>query len=705
MSLRIFALFALTTALLIGACSERADPASAGPSSEAPPAPTPENTPVPRAEGPRTVVLISLDTLRPDRLGIYGNTKGPLKVSPRIDALAKEAVVFDQSLAASPWTLPSHMTMLTGLDPIAHGVKNAHPDFALSPEVPMLAQSLKADGFSTGAFTDGGYVSRSFGFASGFDVFDDQRNPDDKSVNGFARLLPKALDWLELQKPQDDVFLFLHTFDTHAPFQNGDQEVIDRFRKRPVPDGPDDWGLTLMSYMYKQSHMRLDEYKRMAQLINDYDAGVFEVDRGVGEVIDTLKEMGRYEDSLILITSDHGESFFDHKLHVGHGIGLKDDELRVPLIVKYPGAVGGGTRHDELVGLVDIPRTVLEVADIEPPETTQGESLVGLTRGMRRKVDFVIGESQNVRGFFLVQNGHKYITPVAVKPMLIAQRHLGIWSPDCIRVNPASTEYTLGEDPEKVTLTYDELGDPLGLRDVLPGPEELYDRGSDPGELVNLASDKPAVLEKMRKLFLSHQANSDAVGMVYFDAKTSGDVDPADLRVLAALGYLDAGNAKDLRAVPPQMRDWVLNPWQAPSTELLVKADRRVQHVRARLAEGTKLDDGDRLALQRAGQMYLQWYEKHPHFRSRIEWRVLAVLDLAEENGFTMDTAAWSKSIPPGTWTRETLIPDLGDGTKDDAEGETNAAPKQSSDEKSAAAKAAPVKKAAADGGQGSGHR
>jgi arylsulfatase A-like enzyme len=677
MTRRTLVTFTVFASLLSGACSDdvHVEPVKQGP--------TPENTPAPHAKGPRTVVLISLDTLRPDRLGIYGNTKGPLAVSPRLDALAEDAVVFDQSLASSPWTLPSHMTMLTGLDPIAHGVKNAHPDYSLSPKVPMLAQTLKENGFTTGAFTDGGYVNGSFGFSSGFDVFEDERNTGDSALNGFTRLLPDAIDWLEDRSADEDVFLFLHTFDAHAPFQDGDPEVIERFRERPTPDGPNDWGLSILSYMHQQSRMRLDEYERLSQLLNDYDAGVYEADRGVGEVIDTLKATGRYDDALILVTSDHGESFFDHNLHVGHGIGLKDDELRVPLIIKYPGSTGRGTRHDELVGLIDIPRTVFEVAGVESPETTQGESLVGLSRGVRRKVDYIIGESQNIRGFFLVQNGHKYITPVAVNPMLIAQRHLGVWSPESINPNPSSTEYTLGEGPNKATLTYDTLGDPLGLRDVLPASEELYDRTVDPDELTNLADENPALLEKMRSLFQNHYDMSDSVGMAFFDPKTSGDVDPADLRVLAALGYLDAGNKKQLREVPPAMRDWVLNSWKAPSTELLKEADQRMQRVRARAAGDDDLTNADRDALQKSGRQYLQWYEQHPHFRARIEWRILALLDLAEANGFKMNTQAWSKNIPRGNWTRKTLLP-----------------------KKSSGAQAADLKKKpAADSGQGSGLR
>ena len=614
------------------------------------PTPDPGSLPqqLPELDGPRTVVLISLDTLRPERLGLYGNTGGELEVSPRLDALAHEAVVFDQCLAASPWTLPSHMTMLTGLDPIAHGVKNA--EHKLSDAAPTLAASLKADGFVTGGFTDGGYVIAQYGFDKGFDVFDDQRSAD--GVNGFARLLPPALKWLKARQAEEDVFLFLHTFDVHAPFQNGDQEVIERFRTRPTPDHPDDWGLNIVSHMFQQTKMGLGGYARLSELLNDYDAGVFEADRGVGEVLDTLDEMGRLEDALVIVTSDHGESFFDQKLHIGHGIGLTDDELRVPLIVRYPQRTAGGTRRDELVGLVDIPRTVHEVMGVKAPEELQGESLAGLIQGKKRKVDYVLGASQNTRSWFLVQNGYKYITPVGMEPLHIAERHLGIQSPPNHRNPAGDSTYWLGGkegDPGAVELTYDKLGDPLGLNDVLPSAEQLYDRRADPAEQNDLArvDQQGTILGKMRGLFESHHAASEELNAEFFPTEDVPERDAADTRVLAALGYLDAPSKDKLRTISRHMRSWVLDPWVAPDTAQLVEADRLVQQVRAHMRDGEKPKLSDKEALEKAGALYVEWFKDHPHFQRRVVWRVLDVLELAAEDGFTLDTRKWADDIPP----------------------------------------------------------
>jgi len=646
-----------------------------------PPPPEAPDTPL-AGDGARTVVLISIDTLRPERLGVYGNTDGPFPVSPRIDELAQQAVVFEQCLAGSPWTLPSHMTMLTGLDPITHGVKNR--DNKLSPKAPTLAASLKADGFSTAAFTDGGYVDSIYGFDRGFDVFDDQR-AFDGSPNGFERLLPKALDWLQARRSDEDVFLFLHTFDVHAPFQEGDDEVIGRFREREVPDGPRDWGLNQISHFYQQTKMGLGEYRRMSELLNDYDAGVFEADRGVGRVLDTLAELDRFDEALVIITSDHGESFFDHGLHIGHGLGLYDDELRVPLIVRFPRGVGGGARRPELIGLVDVARTVLDVVGIEPDSVLQGESLTGLLTGRKRSIDYVLGASQNIRAWYLVQNGYKYITPVANDPIYTAERHLGPTSPRHYRNPIADKTYTLGEGESLVELTYDEAGDPLGLRDVLPAVEQLFDRSADPQEHHDIALTQPEILGRMRNLFQSHHTQSDELNQEFFDPEETPEPDMADARVLAALGYL-GGNEEDLRAMPLAMRSWVTKPWVAPDTTLLKQGDQLVQRVRAHMRDGKPPTLSDKEALEEAGAHYASWLGENKHLQRRVVWRALDVLELARLDGFTLDTRSWSRDIPPEIFGRLLDEPETPAAPPGGDTGQaTTAAPTEGQDEPAAA--------------------
>ncbi|HTE05443.1 MAG TPA: sulfatase, partial [Planctomycetota bacterium] len=313
------------------------------------------------------VVLISIDTTRPDRLGPYGGLPG---TSPNIDALAKDSVVFDQVLATSPWTLPSHMTMLTGLDPVAHGVRRNGD--VLSGRVTTLPEALKKAGYRTGAFTGGGFVGAQFGFGAGFEVYRETNEPDG-GPSGFARILPEALEWVNRARHEKS-FVFLHTFDVHAPYDSCDPDTLQEFRTRPVTDGPNDYLLYKLSFLYQLNRMKVTNYTRFGELFNDYDAGVHMADDGVGRLIADLKESGRYDDALIIVTSDHGESFADHGLHIGHGIGLTDDELHVPLIIHFPKHEFAGRRIGTLVDLTDLAPTVLDVLHLPAPPEMKGES-------------------------------------------------------------------------------------------------------------------------------------------------------------------------------------------------------------------------------------------------------------------------------------------------------------------------------------------
>jgi len=266
-----------------------------------------DEQPTEPAGGARTVVLISIDTLRPERLGVYGNAPN---VSPTIDAFAKEAVVFDNALSVSSWTLPSHMTMLTGLDPVAHGVRSALNK--LSSRVNTVAELLAARGVSTAAFADGGFVASGWGLEQGFSVYDSEHR-DSEGRTGFARYLPKCIEWLRGEKDKP-VFLFLHSFDVHAPYDECDAEVLRQFRERPVSDGPLDPELYKGSFTQIATEMRFKQYERISQMLNDYDAGVHEADAAVAQVFAALRETGRWDDALVIVTSDHGESFYDHRL-------------------------------------------------------------------------------------------------------------------------------------------------------------------------------------------------------------------------------------------------------------------------------------------------------------------------------------------------------------------------------------------------------
>jgi arylsulfatase A-like enzyme len=586
----------------------------------------------------RTVVFLSVDTLRPERTGLYGGAPG---VSPIIDALGPQSAVFDQALANSPYTLPSHMSMLTGLDPVAHGVKRE--GCLLSSRVLTLAESLKDNGFECGAFTDGGYVSARYGFSQGFHVFDDKRDERPDAVNGMSRIAPLALDWLD-KHAEEDVFLFVHTFDVHAPYQEGDPEVLERFRKRPVRDGELDRELHRLTYMYQQQGQRISEYGRMAELLNDYDAGINEADRGLGRIVSWLKAHGRFDNALIVVTSDHGESFADHGIHVGHGISLTDDEVHIPLLLKLPQAEGAGTRLDAPVSLVDLAPTVLDVFGLPPGPEMQGESLLGLLHGQPRKHDFVFGYSPNTESIYLMRKGWKYISPPSIPPMIVAQRHLGpTLPPDGGPEPPDAEDYDFGPKDKAVKLRYASKTDPLAIRDVILTGNRLYDRAADPRELHDVwEENKDGVGRELSGFALSVLQSSIALNKSLDDGTQQSTVGQSHVdTTLAALGYAGAVDQATqqafLNAMPQDARDELKHPFHGPDTTDLVEADKITQIVRMAQRDGRELNADVGRRLKRIGESLQEWAVAHVTYRYRVGWRLNELIQLAEQAHAPMD--------------------------------------------------------------------
>lgn len=614
--------------------------------------------------GPRTVVLISLDTLRPERLGVYGGEEG---VSPRLDALAAEAVVFDDALSVSSWTLPAHMSMLTGMNPVAHGVVRG--DMVLSSKVETLAERLKADGFATAGFTDGGYVDSAFGFDHGFDVFEDERTSG--GPNGFTRLLPPALDWLGERSPEEDVFLFLHTFDPHAPFDEAPADVRERFRSRPVAEHEKDAELFNTRFLHQQRKMGVPEYARMGELLNDYDSGVFTADRGVGEVLDLLERLGRYDDALVVVTSDHGESFLDHRVWVGHGIGLLDDEIAIPMMVKFPGGVGGGMRIDALVDLLDVVPTVLDVLGLEiDRDLVEGESLLGLARGERRRRSWVFGGTVNSETYFLVRDGYKYVTPLGIPPMLVARRHIGPTTPEVLEELVRGSPYKIGHGDAATTLRYNERRDPLGIRDVLRVEEQLYSRADDPGERVNVARAEPAIArrlsEDLRKILVRSESVADRLREVGVEKPRN----PHAEHQLAQLGYLASNSSDDLSKMPKAMRDALANPYEPPDVEVLLEADRTVHRLRLLHMDGALLPEDAAATLQRAGDALLAWARANTKHRTRCQWRLIEIRDLAAATGLSIQVGKWRPLMKEVASAKKKQEKDAESGAGERAEGQ-----------------------------------
>jgi choline-sulfatase len=282
-----------------------------------------------------SVVLVSIDTLRADRLPLYGYAKG---ATPHLDALGREAIVFEQVYSHCPLTLPAHASLFTGLLPPHHGVRD-NQGFSLGSDKRTLAARFRAADFDTGAAVSAYVIRAATGIAQGFDAYDDAI-PVDASLEALsaqqrdgAQSVDSLLRWIEARPASKRFFAFLHLYEPHAPYT-------------PPP-----------------------AYRGLA---DPYDGEVAYADELVGRLATRLRERGRYDGVLLAVTSDHGEGLGDHG-EQEHGFFLYREAVRIPLIVRLPGGARGGTRVSGTVAQVDIPATLLDLAGL-PAEGMDGRS-------------------------------------------------------------------------------------------------------------------------------------------------------------------------------------------------------------------------------------------------------------------------------------------------------------------------------------------
>ncbi len=332
----------------------------------------------------RGYILISIDTLRADHLGCYGYRRD---TSPFLDSLAARGTLFENALVQLPGTLPSHMSIFTGLYPAEHGV---YPPYGvLSPEIATLPEIFQRNGFTTIGFTGGGYTAGGYGFARGFDQFSDDvddLSADDLSTEAgitFEQGL-EALAWLAADEP---FFLFLHTYSVHDPYDPPEPHR-SLFWHGEAPDTFEPTGANLNAVNRGTLSVTPDAVDYFEAL---YDAGIHYVDQVLAEFFAGLEELGLADQVTVVITSDHGEEFLDHGQLVHEQI--YDENLHVPLIVLSPG-LEGGRRVASLVESIDLAPTLYGLAAIPPPEGLSGRSLVAVLTGARGGVrDFAYAES------------------------------------------------------------------------------------------------------------------------------------------------------------------------------------------------------------------------------------------------------------------------------------------------------------------------
>lgn len=344
----------------------------------------------------RHVVLISLDTVRADHLGCYGRRDAR---TPSLDALAARGVLFEAAATAAPTTLASHVSILTGVPPHAHGV--ARNGFTVHADNEMLPELLAREGYTTAAFLGSFALDRRFGFDQGFAHFDDEfplavdGARYDQDQRRAEEVTDAALAWIDRAEPEH-AFLFVHYFDAHAPYdpppgfapagvEPGIPARIEAaVRAQQVRAGGAALGqqAVIRDGLTRELVCGADGEALAAdrELAALYAGEIAYLDREVGRLVEGLRARGMLEDALVVVLADHGETFHEHGDFWNHGLAVYETTAHVPLIVVGKGLAAGG-RVSEPVSTIDVAPSVLELVGLPRPARAQGVSFVPALRG------------------------------------------------------------------------------------------------------------------------------------------------------------------------------------------------------------------------------------------------------------------------------------------------------------------------------------
>ena len=478
---RVSLVFWLALAVGCGGVSE--------PVHEATPVSIPRQTAA--ADAP-TIVLVSIDTLRADRLGCYGCDR---PTSPKIDRFRQQAVLFEQAIAHAPSTLPSHASMLTSMLPLHHGA-SFQEERPLPPAIPTLAEVLQAAGYRTAAFTGGGQLAPEFGLDQGFDVY--------RVVGGsrrFHETVRAGLQWLEddLSRP---AFLFLHTYEVHHPY-TPEPEFLKLVEDDYPGSLPDRISKKLLRRI-NNGAVSIDD-DDLAHIVATYDAEIRSVDKAFGRLRGGLRELGLWQEAFVIVTSDHGEEFGEHGAVGWHSHSLYDELLRVPLLIRFPRWAHGGETVQQQVRLIDIPPTVVAAAGLRAPSSFDGVDLATVI----------------VEGSAPLAAVSQQDTPTKIRRLSLRTEDRKLY-------------------PREL-LTTPLFGPPRGLwRRVVDAVHErrapfaLFDLAVDPGETTDVAGDRGRETGSLRKQLEQEMARRPAVA-----APGSVAVDDLTEEQLRALGYIE----------------------------------------------------------------------------------------------------------------------------------------------------------------------
>jgi len=307
--------------------------------------------PVPTGDHRPSIILISIDTLSAKHLPTYGYE---FPTAPFLDGvLAHEGLVFERAVAAATSTPQSHMSMFTSVQPCRHGVITGME--YVRPELVTLAEVLRAGGYETGAVTEDGWLGYEPGYGHGFNVYEENKSPNVMAPEGqFDLTLAKARSWL-IRNGDKPFFLFLHTFQVHDPYTPPEQ-YKDLFRQR---DGAEIG----------------ETSPRVLRDLVAYDQEIRYTDDLLKAFFEFLRERRLLDNTVIIVTADHGEEFFEHG-QWGHGRNLFDEVTHVPLVLWGPGRIPQNERNTQTVGHIDLMPTILALAGVSVPAQATGRNIL-----------------------------------------------------------------------------------------------------------------------------------------------------------------------------------------------------------------------------------------------------------------------------------------------------------------------------------------
>jgi arylsulfatase len=455
------------------------------------------------------VVLIVNDTMRRDRVGVYG---GPAR-TPAFDAFARQNFLFTRAYTNAPWTKPAVATMLTSLYPSQHGLVT-HPESrddgtfegkkkltasdVLSDGYTTLAEVLRAAGFRTAAFVSNPWMARPFGFGQGFEVYDDS----------FARwnapgdlVSQKGLEWLQTLAPGERFFLYLHYIDSHRPYGPlSDADVANHLQALAEDTRPQvEESRQLFGWLLSQPQQRLSRTAmqrlvavgpRIAFVEMAYDRGIEAFDRALDPLLAGLAKHPSFDRTAVVITADHGEALFERG-YGNHGNGLFDDEAALPMAARLPGMSASSGRVDCAVALIDLMPTLCTYLGVGCPSPLFGHRFIAA------------GDAATSSGYIVTEGV--------------------MWKPQ---------HRTLRND------TYKIFWEPEGSPAEGPAEYSLYDLRRDPGEKHDLLAGGqiPPEIERITAELAGKL--KDSVAAYQRPAPTSAPVDPELEQRLRSLGYL-----------------------------------------------------------------------------------------------------------------------------------------------------------------------